>query len=305
VSAEYVIRNYHPADFDVLLRLKNMSAALAADGVYLHPQAMHSLLGRPGYKPERDLFVAEIKGAVVGYLDINTETRIGRVIFEVLVLPEYRQRGIAQELYREAAPRVKAIEAKVGHVNVREDNATGRLVLEKAGFKLVRRFYEMTMDLTAVPEPGAPTKCSIRPFQEGEEATLAELQNHAYAGSWGYNPNTVEDIVYTTSTTSSTREGIRLALDKDIPIGYFWVRTEQVERDKHQGRFAMLGVDPAYRRKGVGRELILAGLAHLKGRGLRVVRLTVDSENLAANALYRSIGFRKSDASLWYEKAMD
>ena len=182
MSTDHVIRNYRPADFDALLRLKNMSAALAADGVYLSPQAMRNIMGRPGYTPKRDLFVAEIAGAVVGYLDINTEARIGRAVLEVLVLPEYRQQGIARELYRQAASRVKSTGAKMAHVNVCEDNATGRLVLEKAGFSPVRRFYELTVDLAVVPEPSTPTRFLIRPFQKGEEATLAELQNHAYAG---------------------------------------------------------------------------------------------------------------------------
>ena len=281
-----------------------MSAALAADGGYLSPQAMHSIMRRPGYTLEQDLFVAEIAGDVAGYLDINAETRIGRAVLEVLVLREYRRQGIARELYHQALPRVKVMGAKVAHVNVRENNTISILVLEKAGFSPVRRFYEMTTDLTAVPEPSTPIKCSIRPFQEGEEATLAKLQNHAYAGSWGYNPNTVEDIVYATSTATNAREGICLALDKDIPVGYFWVRTEYIEQDKPQGRFAMLGVDPGYQGKGIGRELMLAGLACLKDRGLKVARLTVDSENMAANALYRSIGFRKSDTSLWYEKTL-
>ena len=305
MSTEHVIRNYRSADFDALLQLKNMAAALAADGGYLSSQAMRNIMGRPGYTPEQDLFVAETAGDVVGYLDINAETKIDRTVLEILVLPEHRRQGIARELYWQAVPQVKSTGAKVAHVNVREDNATGRLVLEKSGCSPVRRFYELTVDLAVVPEPSTPAEFIIRPLQEGEEAVLAELQNRAYAGSWGYNPNTIEDIVYATSTTSNTREGICLALDKDIPIGYFWVRTEYIEHDKRQGRLAMLGVDPDYQGKGIGRVLLLAGLSCLKDRGLQVARLTVDSDNLAANTLYRSIGFRKSDTSLWYEKVLD
>ena len=67
----------------------------------------------------------------------------------------------------------------------------------------------------------------------------------------------------------------------------------------------MLGVDPEYRGKGIGRKLMQTGLACLKGRGLQIARLTVDSENVDANALYHSVGFSKSDTSLWYEKALD
>lgn len=305
MSTDYVIRDYQPADFDALLRLKNMSAALAPDGSYLSPQALRDVMGRPYYVPEQDLFVAEIAGNVVGYLDINPEARIKRAVLEALVLPEYRQQSIARKLYHQAAPRAKATGAKVAHVNVREENATGRLVLEKAGFSPVRRFYEMTMELSAVTEPSPSTPFTIRCLQAGEEANLASLQNRSFADSWGYNPNTAEQIEYACKTTENTRDMIFLAMEEDRPVGYHWVNIEHDEQGAERGRTSMLGVDPDYRGKGIGRELLLAGLSYLKGRGLQIVRLTVDSENLAANNLYLSIGFKKSDTSLWYEKMLE
>jgi mycothiol synthase len=305
VNTAHYIRNYRPDDFDALLQLKNMTAALAADGVYLSPQAMRSLLRRPVYAPERDLFIAEIAGDVAGYLDINAETRIGRAVLEILVIPKYRQQGIARELYRQAAPRAKAMGAGIAHVNVREDNVIGRLVLEKAGFNPVRRFFEMTIDLTVVPESGTSTVFPIRCLQAGEEVELARLQNRSFADSWGYNPNTTEEIEYTANATANARDMIFLAMYGDRPVGYHWMHIEQDEEGENRGRISMLGVDPEYRGKGIGRELVLAGLTNLKSRGLKVARLTVDSTNLAAKSLYRSIGFRKSDASLWYEKTLD
>jgi ribosomal protein S18 acetylase RimI-like enzyme len=54
----------------------------------------------------------------------------------------------------------------------------------------------------------------------------------------------------------------------------------------------------------VGKRVLLAGLAHLKGKGLGVAELTVDGENEAACALYRSVGFKVRTSSLWYERAI-
>jgi len=67
----------------------------------------------------------------------------------------------------------------------------------------------------------------------------------------------------------------------------------------------MLGVDPDYRGKGIGKELLLAGLAHIKSKGLQVAELTVDSENEAACALYQSIGFQVRSNTFWYEKLIN
>ncbi|MBA7679601.1 Mycothiol acetyltransferase [subsurface metagenome] len=66
----------------------------------------------------------------------------------------------------------------------------------------------------------------------------------------------------------------------------------------------MLGVDPDYRGRGTGKKVLLAGLAYLKSKGRRVIELTVDSENRAACALYRSAGFKLRTSSLWYEKVL-
>jgi len=67
----------------------------------------------------------------------------------------------------------------------------------------------------------------------------------------------------------------------------------------------MLGVDPDYRGRGIGRIALLAGLSHLKNKGVQVVELTVDSENEVACALYHSVGFQTLTSSLWYEKIID
>jgi mycothiol synthase len=64
----------------------------------------------------------------------------------------------------------------------------------------------------------------------------------------------------------------------------------------------MLGVDPAYRGRGWGRRLLIAGLSYLKGKNLSLVELTVDSENRIPRELYNSIGFEIFAHSLWYEK---
>jgi ribosomal protein S18 acetylase RimI-like enzyme len=66
----------------------------------------------------------------------------------------------------------------------------------------------------------------------------------------------------------------------------------------------MLGVDPDHRGRGIGKEVILAGLSYLKSKGLETVELTVDSENEAAHALYRFAGFQIRTRSLWYEKVL-
>jgi mycothiol synthase len=96
-----------------------------------------------------------------------------------------------------------------------------------------------------------------------------------------------------------------LACDGDKVIGYCWTRTiYEAGTNGRKGQIFMLGVDPDYRGRGIGKGVLLAGLSYLKSKGFQVAELTVDSRNQAACTLYRSVGFRVWASSLWYEKAI-
>jgi ribosomal-protein-alanine N-acetyltransferase len=61
--------------------------------------------------------------------------------------------------------------------------------------------------------------------------------------------------------------------------------------DLHIGHVMNLAVDPSYRHRGLGTELLRAGLAYLKGLGARLVELEVRTANEEAIRLYRRFGF--------------
>jgi mycothiol synthase len=69
-----------------------------------------------------------------------------------------------------------------------------------------------------------------------------------------------------------------------------------------KGEIHMLGVDPEFRKQGVGRNVLLAGLSHLKDKGITIIELTTDGEDPAASRLYESVGFQEMMISEWYEK---
>ncbi len=69
------------------------------------------------------------------------------------------------------------------------------------------------------------------------------------------------------------------------------------------GEVYVVGVDPAEQGTGLGRALTLAGLHHLRDRGIPGVMLYVDESNAAAIRLYESLGFSRAGTDVMYRHA--
>ncbi len=304
----YIIRNYRPEDFDSLVRLASR-AVDSEEG--LHSVSAHDVieaLGRPRHFPEHDLFIAERARDVVGYINVTAELGIGRVVLSYLIGQGRGGEVVAVKLIDPAIRRGRELKAERAHVNVPEGSMSGQRLLAGMGFRSVRRFLELGLDLSQahVPDLGRISpRC--RHLKRGEEHKLVEIQNRSFTDTWGFNPNTLDDIAYRIGLPDCAPEDVIVACEAGSVIGYCWTRAYVGENQPpggDKGRIYMLGVDPDYRGKGIGKEVLLAGLSYLKRKGVGVVELTVDSQNEAARALYRSAGFQIRARSLWYEKAL-
>ncbi|MFC2047324.1 GNAT family N-acetyltransferase [Chloroflexota bacterium] len=305
-NSPYTIRNYRPADFNKYVQLNIEAANLEPTGRCISPQVISESLGRPNYSLEQDLFIVEIAESIVGYMDVTPELKIRRVILNCFIHPDHKRKGLASKFLDYAMPRAKELGVNVAQINILQDNVVAESGLLKLGFKFVRRFLELGLDITKARwQDVDQTALPYRPLQSGEEDKLTQLQNRAFADTWGYNPSIVEEIVYRINSVDCSPEEIVLTYDGDEIIGYCWTRICQTATGEKKGQIHMLGVAPDYRGRGIGKGILLAGLSYIKNKGLPIVELTVDSENKAACALYRSVGFKVRTSSLWYEKVVD
>jgi mycothiol synthase len=304
----YIIRNYRPEDFDMLVQLVADIGKRRWSSFSVSPQDVIESLGRPYHFPEENLFIAETAGNIVGYADVTAELKIGRVLLSCLVDPKYRGNGVATQLLERAIDRAKELKVRRVHVSIPETSTKAQELFVKMGFEFNRHFLELELDLSEVHvhkiERLGPR---YRHMKGDEEEKLVHIQNRSFADTWGFNPNTVEEIAYRIGLPNCSPEDVILACDGNTVIGYCWTRTFPREDNVirgGKGRIHMLGVDPDHRNRGIGKEVILAGLSYLKSKGLETVELTVDSENEAACGLYRSAGFGIRTRNLWYEKVL-
>jgi mycothiol synthase len=112
----------------------------------------------------------------------------------------------------------------------------------------------------------------------------------------------VEEIRYLMNMSLCHPEGVLFIAEGERLVGYCW--TIDDPSDKAKGFIRMMGVDPPYHGRGLGRAMLVAGLDYLQRRGIDIVELTVDSRNNVAKSLYQSLGFKKKSTTIWYEKRL-
>jgi ribosomal protein S18 acetylase RimI-like enzyme len=75
------------------------------------------------------------------------------------------------------------------------------------------------------------------------------------------------------------------------------IATVMAGYDGHRGWINYLAVDPRFRHRGIGRQLMEAAEAYLRAFGCFKINLQVCSSNAGVLEFYRRIGFKKDDVT--------
>ncbi len=173
--------------------------------------------------------------------------------------------------------------------------------------KLLRMRRSLLSDLPLAP---LPQGIVIRSFDRRRDSDAwLELNAAAFAdlpdqGSW-----TELDLARRTLEDWFDPAGFLLATTVDGEIvGFHWTKIHSPKVDEGfndpVGEVYVLGVDPRWQGRGLGRALTVLGMAHLKKRGLREVILYVDAANVGAIKTYERLGFVRYETDTLYSSAV-
>ncbi len=287
-----------------------MQAAGDADGAY--PLSEHVVLHlRHGGDVEAVHLLIREQGELVGYAHVDTTDPVEGAAAELAVHPLHRRHGLGRALVTEAMTVAdeRAADGAAGAGRLRlwahGDHPSATALAMTLGFERWRVLWQMRRSLFApVPEPKIPDGVSIRPFRPGadDEAWVAlnaaAFADHPDQGRW-----TIDDLHIRLREPWFDPAGFLLAQrDSDGELlGFHWTKvhgsahTPGAPEHAHEpmGEVYVLGVAPAAHGSGLGTALTLAGLRHLRGRGLDQAMLYVDEANTKAVALYQKLGFAR------------
>ncbi len=288
-------RNYTADCLPALLDFVENSSHWGNQHIELGRRIFQDKLGQPGLSPQENCLLLEESGKIEGYVLVFPEPPISRAVLELESTGETRD----LELVRWGVRRAEDLGAKVVHLYLPEGSPKAE-TLKSEGFTLVRRYWNMVCRRRELPEAEIPEGFSVRQLQRGDVEALTEVQNAAFKGSWGFSPNTLEQIRYRTGTADTSPKGILLLEHGDKTAGYCWTNLVPDDGDI-RGVIGMIGLSPDYRGRGISSAILLGGMKYLLGLNPADIRLQVDENNTPAIRLYTWAGFEKARELHWFQ----
>lgn len=162
--------------------------------------------------------------------------------------------------------------------------------LRRRGYDLVRHFFTMEVELAEEPSPPEwPDGIAVRTLEAGEERRVYEAMNEAFADHWDFRRIAFDRWrAFMTDSADHDPSLWFLAVDGDEIAGAALCRSERRPGTAH---VAVLGVRPRWRRRGLGRALLLHAFREFRRRSRTKADLGVDAENpTGAVRLYEQAG---------------
>ena len=188
------------------------------------------------------------------------------------------------------------------------DTDTQRVtLLEQAGFTRseIQTLHMSRSLANTIATPDFPQGFTLRHVRGQDEVEDVVALHRA---AFGTAHMTVEHRLAMMNNPAYIQELDLLLVAPDGTLAAFCYCTVPQEANRQQGHgegeIAIIGTHPAYRNRGIGRAMLIAGLQHLKAHGIKTATLGTSSENVQAQSIFYDADFKVSYRSLWYSKEM-
>ena len=243
------------------------------------------------------LVAALADGSIAGYADLaDNALEHERFSIDLRVPPGEHADAVAAALLE--AMETRSVELATGDASVRvflpSTWELGLRLVENRGYEPFRHSFRMEIDFDGeLPAPVWPEGLAVRAFVPGEDdEAVYEASDAAFVDHFEHARQPYESWRGWAFGESFDPSLWFLAVDGDEIAGVSLCRGEGGAGGE-LGWVNTLGVRPAWRRRGLGRALLLHSFAEFRARGKRGAGLGVDALNpTGAVSLYEGAGMR-------------
>lgn len=295
---EPVFQPHTSSDSEAIVAMVNRDPFHMLNGITVAEFERH--LDEPGERVRDHTFVVRIGGKTAGYLSLCfvAADSHSKVYCYGTVDQDFRRRGIGTAMFRFIFARLDGIARREGkpirfiHRSITSIPGEASLGIR---FGMKEQHILEVLCLRGMDE-GAFSRLmpglQFRAPTVSDAALWADIYNKAFGGS-----KKPESVVYEFQGSDFSPKLYALAVNEaGEPVGFVCSSVKG-----SRGRIPTIAVKPEWQRRGIGEALLTEILRRLKQEGAEEIRLSVDSRNDAAKALYGKRGFQLDYKRIHYE----
>jgi mycothiol synthase len=250
---------------------------------------------------ERDTWAWEHDGRLVAFAILRS--RGEELSVNGFIHPDFRGRGLGTAILWATETRARERGARKLDNGVLATDRAAAALLEANGYRDVAHFYVMTIELDEPPpEPEWPEGVEPRPFEREHAHAFWAADDEAFQDDADYEPEPFEEFVERRVESPRFDPELWTAVWDGDEIAATLIATW---KRFGAGWVAGLGVRRPWRRRGLGRALLLRSFGQFYERGERRVSLNVHTENpTGATRLYESVGMHVEREDVLYRKEL-
>lgn len=291
------IRPATTADYDAMLAL------LAADEAHYHERPsqltvgdLREWLSRTELATDSWLYEENGELCAFGWCDFPGSA-LGLGIG--VVHPAWKGKGLGPQLVDRSESRARERGAERMHQIAFGPDEAARQLLGARGYREVRRFYEMAIELGEAPDV---PDLGIETLDLGEVEEFHTALDEAFRDHWEHHPVPFDEWW----ARHSASPNLDLSLWFVIREGGEMAAVSRNEANRNGGGYVgAIGVRRPWRGKGFAKALLVHTFREFYDRGIKRVTLGVDAQNpTGATHLYERVGMHVEQENVVFEKAL-
>jgi mycothiol synthase len=309
----FTIRHYVPEqELSALARLLTEIESIDRDGEDTSEAYLRASLAWPNYRPDKDVWVAESEGKLIGYA-VALEQPSQNCTIYVVVHPSQRRKGLGSQLLALILNRGREVGAKNILVYANERNQGSDLFLKHHEFQPVGSSGSLKLKQEMeTPSAAFPAGFTLKKYSEvNDPLVLLKALDDCYLGMWGHQHNnnrSEEERKSPSFLQYYDANDILLLFDQNNEIFGIGSLKSQGKREGNGELSDLLdgpGILQEFREQGYQRDMVLAGIEHLRKKGRRPITLEFWGDNENALNIYRSLGFEMVNRYVAYHKELE